>query len=208
MNNDTPEARKTLLEIAIDNRKFEIDLLWRRTLIFWGFISVLLIVAWTTHANRVVATGVSFIGLVFSVIWSLANRGSKAWQESWEVKSAHCVEKYCGASQFYKREPENQDNVFFVLRSRGYSLSRLLIAASDFMVFVWVSLLIYLTPFEKIILTKKSLGSVFVYFCIGYIVYVVCACKSRGKVRCSDDALGQSSPQTSSSQACSPNTKS
>src|SRR5579864_817840 len=81
------EALKNALEI----RKFEIDLYWKRAAYFWTFIGATFaaygaVQASSAHAD--VKTDLSVIasclGLVFSLGWFLANRGSKQWQENWE----------------------------------------------------------------------------------------------------------------------------
>lgn len=91
-----PEMRREkALEYALDTRKFEIDLYWKRATYFWTLIAA-------TFAGYFVlgaAAGrednfpeafmpliflVTCIGLLLSLGWYLVNRGSKYWQENWE----------------------------------------------------------------------------------------------------------------------------
>jgi hypothetical protein len=77
------------LRQALDIRKFEIDLYWRRATYFWAFIGA-------AFAGYGIAQGlkdpiktdlavfVGCLGLVFSFAWYCVNRGSKRWQTNWE----------------------------------------------------------------------------------------------------------------------------
>lgn len=81
--------RATALGHALDIRKFEIDLYWRRASYFWAFIGAALagyvaIQAADPPGKAGPSVLLSCLGLVFSFAWFLANRGSKYWQENWE----------------------------------------------------------------------------------------------------------------------------
>jgi hypothetical protein len=75
------------LRYAHEIRKFEIDLYWRRATYFWTFIGVAFAAVFVVEEHKS-APGLKFlvacVGLVFSVAWLQANRGSKYWQENWE----------------------------------------------------------------------------------------------------------------------------
>jgi len=81
-----PEAYR----LALDTRKFEIDLYWRRATYFWAFIAAALAAYGAVqqidksedryHLSVIAAC----LGLVFSFAWYCVNRGSKQWQENWE----------------------------------------------------------------------------------------------------------------------------
>lgn len=76
------------LAYALDIRKFEIELYWKRGTYFWAFIAT----AFAGYALSYKATAhdswlsilFSALGLVFSFAWYLVNRGSKFWQSNWE----------------------------------------------------------------------------------------------------------------------------
>lgn len=86
---DAQSIQATALGHALDIRKFEIDLYWRRASYFWTFIGAALagyvaIQASNSLTKTALSVLLSCLGLVFSFAWLLANRGSKYWQENWE----------------------------------------------------------------------------------------------------------------------------
>lgn len=90
----SPDPKKTeaALEHALDIRKFEIGLYWQRATYFWALIAVTFAgyfaVLAAEHMSAIDKTFNAFViacvGLIFSLSWFLANRGSKYWQENWE----------------------------------------------------------------------------------------------------------------------------
>jgi hypothetical protein len=78
------------LDLALDIRKFEIELYWKRATYFWAFIAASLagyaLVYKTTEPNPNAWLSLVFssLGFLFSVAWYLVNRGSKFWQNNWE----------------------------------------------------------------------------------------------------------------------------
>ena len=135
----SPEERRDLkrFEVALATRQFEIELFWKRSLFFWGFIAAAFVaVAALDGKSRVVSTLVSGFGMVCSLGWTLANRGSKYWQEQWESKIA-AVEDNVTGSLFKERVPA-QDKGWW-LSGRRYSVSRLAVAVSDYVFLVWVA---------------------------------------------------------------------
>lgn len=85
-----PEALKEkALEHALDIRKFEIDLYWKRATYFWAFIAAafagyLAMISAEKPASPDMFVMLSSLGLSFSVAWYFVNRGSKFWQNNWE----------------------------------------------------------------------------------------------------------------------------
>lgn len=82
---DTLHARA--LERALDIRKFEIDLYWKRATYFWAFIAAALtgfvIVQASSSSNKTdLSVLLSNLGIAFSFAWLCVNRGSKQWQEN------------------------------------------------------------------------------------------------------------------------------
>lgn len=162
-------AEEKRLEIAVATRAFEIELFWKRSIFFWGFISV----AFAGYgafraAHSDLAIVVACFGLVCSTAWTLLNRGSKYWQENWETK----VERY---------ESDVTGPVFAVqedvqpkgpwLQARRYSVSKLLIALSDYVLLIWLTLVGWEGyEFERhIALSVKDVG--IVAFGVVSIVY-------------------------------------
>jgi hypothetical protein len=84
---DPPKA----LSLALEIRKFEIELYWKRATYFWTFIAIALGGYVTVLAGKLpdsekseALITCSCVGVVFSVAWYFVNRASKFWQENWE----------------------------------------------------------------------------------------------------------------------------
>jgi len=142
------ELLDQLIEISLDNRKFEIDLLWKRSNTFWLFSAALLVAIGYTYKSGQAATSSPLLavfaasGLVFSFIWSLVNHGSKFWQESWEEKTALYFNERYQYSDLLSRTAEKQIGLR-LLHSKNFSLSRLMIMTSHFFVIFWTFLVVY-----------------------------------------------------------------
>src|SRR5579862_2464549 len=108
-------------DVAADVRKFEIGLFWQRSLFFWGFIAAAFVgyVAIPKATGEQPRLGVACFGLVCSVAWTLLNRGSKYWQESWEKKVERHEVEVLGEELFLRHE--DIQSKFFILRARRYS---------------------------------------------------------------------------------------
>jgi len=77
------------LKNALDIRKFEIDLYWKRSAYFWAFIAAafagyFIVLKSDANAPSEILFAINCLGFTFSVGWYFANRGSKFWQENWE----------------------------------------------------------------------------------------------------------------------------
>lgn len=83
------ERQETALRHALDIRKFEIELYWKRAAYFWTFIGAALAAYGLVQRldppfSAFFSVVVASLGLVFSLAWYCVNRGSKFWQENWE----------------------------------------------------------------------------------------------------------------------------
>lgn len=83
------DKKKKALDHALDIRKFEIDLYWKRATYFWAFIGATFAGYGAVQASSVAAKNdlsvmLSCLGIVFSFGWFCANKASKQWQENWE----------------------------------------------------------------------------------------------------------------------------
>lgn len=152
------EGLQLLFDTATDTRKFEIDLFWKRSLFFWGFIAAAF-TGYVLATNKpMLALAIACFGLVCSVVWTLSNRGSKYWQETWEAKveriedalpkftvSADPVHMPRGLLPiqplFRTWEPPDTSKGRW-LRGRQFSVSKLTIALSDFTSLVWLGLMV------------------------------------------------------------------
>jgi hypothetical protein len=139
-SDDSKRAEKRL-DCAIEARQFEIDLFWRRSIFFWGFISAAFVaVAASYGGHPYLAIALTCFGLICSLCWTLLNRGSKYWYEAWEAKVQREEPTVMG-KLFGQAEPIKQD-VFWV-RAQRYSVSKLLIVLSDFVFVLWTAILLY-----------------------------------------------------------------
>jgi hypothetical protein len=134
------ESETKRFEVAVQIRNFEIELFWKRSIFFWGFIASAFIgYAALRKDNPDLAFPIVCFGLVCSFAWTLLNRGSKYWQESWESKVEKSELEVTG--KFFAEEESIQYNKGCWLRARKYSVSKLAIALSDYVSVLWFSLL-------------------------------------------------------------------
>jgi hypothetical protein len=82
--------REKALEHALDIRKFEIELYWKRASYFWTFIGATFAGYAAIQTLNDIDTRndlsvlLSCLGLLLSFGWFCANKASKRWQENWE----------------------------------------------------------------------------------------------------------------------------
>jgi len=93
INKDKPSEDKSLqekaLNFALDIRKFEIELYWKRAGYFWTFIGASFVGFFAVQNSNIIdktywSVAIGCLGFVFSFAWYCVNRGSKQWQENWE----------------------------------------------------------------------------------------------------------------------------
>lgn len=156
------DVREEALKHAMDIRKFEIDLYWKRAAYFWAFIGASLAGYGAVRASATVATSdkrdlsvlLSCLGAIFSFGWYCVNRGSKQWQENWENHVDMLEDGVIGP--LYKtvlRRPkpvtakEKIDNV--LTGPARFSVSRINQIISLYVVALWLGLLVNaLGPFS------------------------------------------------------------
>jgi len=140
-NEDLKKAKR--YDVSLQTRNFEIDLFWKRALFFWGFIAAAFIAfaafSGDKTANPKLATVVSLFGLVCSLCWTLANRGSKFWQENWETQVEESEDEITGP--LFKKSAPRQKKGWF--SAQEYSVSKLAISLSDYLTVVWLGLSLY-----------------------------------------------------------------
>ena len=133
------EAEKRL-DLAVQTRNFEIELFWKRSLFFWGFIAA----AFGGYAAlRTIKSDLTLViacfGAVCSFAWALVTRGSKYWQESWESKVDQYEKPVIG--RFFAHEEPVQSHKGRWLRARRFSVSKISIGLSDYIFALWMALL-------------------------------------------------------------------
>jgi hypothetical protein len=155
---DTLHARA--LERALDIRKFEIDLYWKRATYFWTFISATLagfvIVQASSSSNKGdLSVLLSNLGIAFSFAWLCVNRGSKLWQENWENHVDMLEDEIHGP--LYKivlsrpRPKGIRDWIMHLLTGPSpISVSKVNQLIGLYITLLWIGLLLYsLPPFTK-----------------------------------------------------------
>ena len=89
------EKLEEAFKIALDTRKFEIELYWKRTGYFVLFIGAVFVGYYKMLQTiergpfdvqkELLFLFFSILGFILSLLWYIANRGSKFWQENWEA---------------------------------------------------------------------------------------------------------------------------
>lgn len=136
------EAKEIAMErfkLAVDLRKFEIELFWKRSVFFWGFIAAAF-VGYGVLRDRgfgFATLAITCFGVLCSVSWILINLGSKFWQENWE-QAAKMYAKDVAFKEFWLAEPVEDKGLLSAAR---YSVSRLVISLSCFTTGLWVLIL-------------------------------------------------------------------
>lgn len=157
VDNCSDDQKRLMLQYAAEVRKFEIERFWQRALLFWGFIGAALvayayILSRPEPTDKSICFFVGCFGLVCSVAWALQNRGSKYWQEAWEQK-VNALEDVLGAPLFSNPEPRLRKGFW---GAAPYSVSRLVIALSDFTVLAWIALGYAVCPWDQLKSTTSA----------------------------------------------------
>lgn len=118
------KLQEAALKVALDTRKFEIEMYWKRATYFWAFIAVsfagfFALVNKDNPEYKYVLV-ITIIGWLFSISWYLVNRGSKFWQENWEWHVDYLEDEINGP--LYKTVI-NPDNVRFLNLNKRYPIS-------------------------------------------------------------------------------------
>jgi len=145
------------LDYALDIRKFEIELYWKRAAYFWALIAVAFAGFFAVLSSKDIeqrelyAFVIGCVGLVFSWSWFLVNRGSKYWQENWENHVNMLEDRVIGPLYKTRLErPKDDDFVEkFVTGPAKLSVSKINQWVSFFTLIIW-GVLIYstLSPFS------------------------------------------------------------
>lgn len=144
-----PCITKKAHELALDIRKFEIQLYWQRTAYFWALIAAAFagyfVVQSIEHFEdrSLIAFVIACIGFIFSLAWLFVNRGSKFWQENWENHVDMLEDDIAGP--LYKtilQRPKEEPDWFerHIYGPSGKSVSKINQWVSLFTVVIWVLL--------------------------------------------------------------------
>jgi len=136
------------LEHALDIRKFEIELYWKRASYFWTLIAAafaayfLILGAEKLYDKKFLAFVVACVGFVFTFAWLEVNRGSKKWQENWENHVDMLEDKITGPLYKTRLSRPLDDPWFekYVTGPADMSVSKINQIVSLFTLFVWLIL--------------------------------------------------------------------
>lgn len=129
------EIFEKALNYAIDIRKFEIELYWKRATYFWTFIAA----AFTAYSfvysrvdsgkeKEIFLLLFSCLGLLFSFSLFLVNKGSKYWQDNWERHVDLLEDKVIGPLYKIIVEPPEIDKngwLNWITNPAPYSVSKI-----------------------------------------------------------------------------------
>lgn len=140
----SPEERRfEAYKIAIATRNFEIDLFWKRSLFFWGFIATAALayggIKQTGSHSLELSIIVGCFGTICSLAWSAINRGSKFWQEQWEEKVNALENQFPPELKIFNSLVSKKQNGW--LSAKDFSVSKVAIGLSDYVSFLWILVL-------------------------------------------------------------------
>lgn len=164
------------LAYALDIRKFEIELYWKRATYFWAFIAASfagygLIYKTAIDHEPWLALLFASLGLVFSFTWYLVNRGSKFWQSNWERHVDLLEDMTLGPLYKVVAVTEDPASGNPLISPAQFSVSKLNQILSVFVTTVWLMLFIKsLLPISatlpidifKVIDTTITIGFIFI----------------------------------------------
>lgn len=147
LGQDNKTDWEELLKIAMETRKFEIELYWKRASYFWLFVAAFFAAYYGTLPNVSQTSGyrienilLTIGGYALSLSWFYANRGSKYWQENWEkhitVLSEHLK------MPIFDLLKSNKSPLWNILASYPYSVSRINQVLNIIIVITWGILLV------------------------------------------------------------------
>lgn len=175
------DQAKKKFEIALDLRKYEIDKFWSRAGFFWAFVVAIAgAFGFTISEGSPSAFSIllACIGFLVSLCWSLAARGSKRWQESWESYAGD-LEKTLLDSKMLSVVHHNERNESLNFKSPSwffgparFSVSRLAIAVADIVTLGWVIVAILVIPIWRLHQTAFAVTSVIATFLLaGFVMW-------------------------------------
>jgi hypothetical protein len=189
---DTKQAEA--LKQALDIRKFEIELYWKRAKYFWTIIAVAFAGYFvvqkvdTTQSPTMFEPSyiISCLGCVFSLAWYFVNRGSKAWQRNWEMHVDLLEDEIMGP--LYKTVINRRTFKFWdITDAYPFSVSKINQVLSLFVSLIWLPLI-----FKSLLLANLCILSHTVTFISVslFSVIAIILLIAKGKTAKSDDEIG------------------
>ncbi|ETI67272.1 RipA family octameric membrane protein [Neobacillus vireti] len=136
------ELTKEALKQALDIRKFEIDMYWKRATYFWTIIGVIFAGYFLLMSKEILNSQptliflLNCIGFIFSLSWYLVNRGSKFWQNNWERHVDLLEDQVMGP--LYKTVIQNSNlKIHHFHKEYNYSVSKINQILSLIVTIIW-----------------------------------------------------------------------
>lgn len=188
-------------------RDFEISNLWQRSL----FLSAFLVLLFTIYGNLVsnmfkgdyenrlvlseICCGLALAGFVFSLIWIMMGKGSKAWYEIYERRICEIEEEDdLGIPEKYRMgastSPREFDGNIFTNKAGKYSPSKLNIVIGRVLAIIWFIILVIHYVYAIINLNDTTIHTVILTLLpVAFLVILMTAlCNSWAK----SNAIGES----------------
>lgn len=148
------------LDVALEARRFEIQMYWTRTAYFWALSGAALagffLLSSEKDVDRLFSFAICCIGFVLAFGWALANKGSKYWHENWEHHVQLLEDQVIGPlhKTIIHRPPEplklRRDFISQILTGpSGFSVSKINSIFSWFFCSIWISLGLMIAPMAK-----------------------------------------------------------
>lgn len=150
INCEEKKKLEGLLNLAIEQRKFSIELYWKRANYFWLFVAAIFVAYIRTLPKKDtpnytemewVNLIVCLVGVICSIGWYMTNRGSKYWQENWEAH-IKCISKKLDCSIF-ETYMNPQKTFKDVLSYYPYSFTKVNLILNMVFVLTWFLLLVF-----------------------------------------------------------------
>ncbi len=145
-------------EVMLATRQFEIQMYWTRTAYFWAIAGATFAGYFALQTSSIdlvekkfLSYIISIIGIVLSLGWGLANKGSKYWQENWENHVQLLEDSVVGPVfktllERGKSKSKCKAILEIIIGPSKYSVSKINLIFSWFFLFLWGSLLVISLP--------------------------------------------------------------
>lgn len=154
--NQNQVSLKELREEFYKIRKFEIQNLWQRSIFLATFI-VLLFTGYGTFFEKlmsydglqsiighIICSLLALTGCIFSILWIMMAKGSKAWFEIYERKIGDIEkEETLNIPENYRMQedsPDTEDNSLRSLNAGSYSVSKINVLLGQVLWGIWISI--------------------------------------------------------------------
>ncbi len=159
-----------VLDKAWQIRSFEIEMFWKRSTYFSVLVGALFIAYYTIDKNELLKALIAILGFLASCTWFLSNKGSKFWQENWELHIDQ-IEKESNSNKIHSVVLNRLDKLWG-LDAASYSVSKLNTLFSLIVCFSWLFVIANsLFPLDFIIIHQAKVVIGLVIIGLGCVLY-------------------------------------